>query len=146
MAEASTTNQVEFELVSPEKLLKSEPVEMVVVPGTEGDFGVLAGHSLLIAQVRPGVIDIHEAGQVRESIFVAGGFAEVSPERCTVLAEEAVPVNDIDRDRAEKRLEDARQALGEAEQAEDGDTSGPEKELKAAEAMVAAAETKTQSG
>jgi F-type H+-transporting ATPase subunit epsilon len=146
MAEASTTNQVEFELVSPEKLLKSEPVEMVVVPGTEGDFGVLAGHSLLIAQVRPGVIDIHEAGQVRESIFVAGGFAEVSPERCTVLAEEAVPVNDIDRDRAEKRLDDAKQALSEAEQAEDGDTSGPEKELKAAEAMVAAAETKTQSG
>ncbi len=146
MSETTQSNTVEFELVSPEKLLKSEPVEMVVVPGTEGDFGVLAGHSLLIAQVRPGVIDIHEAGQVRESIFVAGGFAEVSPERCTVLAEEAVPVNDIDRDGAEKRLEDAKQALSEAEQAEDGDTSGPEKELKAAEAMVAAAETQTQSG
>ncbi len=82
MSEASNT--VEFELVSPERLLKSEPVEMVVVPGAEGDFGVLPGHSMLIATVRPGVIDIHEGGQVRESIFVAGGFAEVSPERCTV--------------------------------------------------------------
>ena len=98
---------VEFELVSPQRLLKSEPVEMVVVPGAEGDFGVLPGHSLLIATVRPGVIDIHRDGAVAEKIFVAGGFAEVSPERCTVLAEEAVPVGDIDRAEAKKRLEDA---------------------------------------
>ena len=140
MSEASNT--VEFELVSPERLLKSEPVEMVVVPGAEGDFGVLPGHSLLIATVRPGVIDIHEGGQVRESIFVAGGFAEVSPERCTVLAEEAVPVADIDKEAAEKRLEDAKAALTEAGSEEDGATvtkAGAEKELKAAEAMVAAA-------
>ena len=139
MAENTDFNTIEFELVSPERLLKSEPVEMVVVPGTEGDVGVLPGHSLLIAAVRPGVIDIHEGGQVRESIFVAGGFAEVSPERCTVLAEEAVPVADIDRTEAEKRLEDAKQALTEAGEAEDGDTAGAEKELKTAEAMLAAA-------
>ena len=139
MSETADSNTIEFELVSPEKLLKSEPVEMVVVPGTEGDVGVLPGHSLLIAAVRPGVIDIHEGGQVRESIFVAGGFAEVSPERCTVLAEEAVPVADIDRTEAEKRLEDAKQALTEAGEAEDGDTAGAEKELKTAEAMLAAA-------
>ena len=139
MAETADKNTIEFELVSPERLLKSEPVEMVVVPGTEGDVGVLPGHSLLIAAVRPGVIDIHEGGQVRESIFVAGGFAEVSPERCTVLAEEAVPVADIDRTEAEKRLEDAKQALTEAGEAEDGDTAGAEKELKTAEAMLAAA-------
>ena len=139
MAEISTNNTIEFELVSPEKLLKSEPVEMVVIPGTEGDVGVLPGHSLLIAAVRPGVIDIHEGGQVRESIFVAGGFAEVSPERCTVLAEEAVPVADIDRAEAEKRLEDARQALIKAGEVEDGDTDAAERELKTAEAMLAAA-------
>ena len=139
MAEIADSKTIEFELVSPQKLLKSEPVEMVVVPGTEGDVGVLPGHSLLIAAVRPGVIDIHEGGQVRESIFVAGGFAEVSPERCTVLAEEAVPVADIDRAQAEKRLEDAKQALTKAGEAEDGDTAGPEKELKTAEAMLAAA-------
>ncbi len=139
---SEVSNTVEFELVSPERLLMSEPVEMVVVPGAEGDFGVLPGHSLLIATVRPGVIDIHEGGQVRESIFVAGGFAEVSPERCTVLAEEAVPVADIDKAAAEKRLEDAKAALAEAGSEEDGATvakAGAEKELKAAEAMVAAA-------
>ena len=138
MAESTQSNTVQFELVSPEKLLKSEPVEMVVVPGTEGDFGVLPGHSLLIAQVRPGVIDIHEGGAVKESIFVAGGFAEVSPEHCTVLAEEAVPTADIDKDAAEKRLEDAKQALAEAKDAEDGDLAAAEKEIKAAEAMLAA--------
>ena len=138
MAESTQPNTVEFELVSPEKLLKSEPVEMVVVPGTEGDFGVLPGHSLLIAAVRPGVIDIHEGGEVKESIFVAGGFAEVSPEHCTVLAEEAVPTADIDKDAAEKRLEDAKQALAEAKEAEDGDLAAAEKEIKAAEAMLAA--------
>ena len=140
------SNTVEFELVSPERLLKSEPVEMVVVPGTEGDFGVLPGHSLLISAVRPGVIDIHEGGAVKERIFVAGGFAEVSPERCTVLAEEAQPVDDIDRDAAEKRLEDAKQALSEADEAEDGDKAGAEKEVKAAEAMLAAADARAQSG
>ena len=139
MAEISANNTIEFELVSPEKLLKSEPVEMVVIPGTEGDVGVLPGHSLLIAAVRPGVIDIHEGGQVRESIFVAGGFAEVSPERCTVLAEEAVPVADIDRAEAEKRLEDAKQALTKAGEIEDGATDAAERELKTAEAMLAAA-------
>ena len=139
MAEISANNTIEFELVSPEKLFKSEPVEMVVIPGTEGDVGVLPGHSLLIAAVRPGVIDIHEGGQVRESIFVAGGFAEVSPERCTVLAEAAVPVADIDRVEAEKRLEDAKQALTNAGEVEDGDTDAAERELKTASAMLAAA-------
>ncbi len=139
---ATNTDRVEFELVSPQRLLKSEPVEMVVVPGAEGDFGVLPGHSLLIATVRPGVIDIHEGGRVRERIFVAGGFAEVSPGRCTVLAEEAVPVADIDKAAAEKRLEDAKAALAEAGSEEDGAAvtkGGAEKELRSAEGMVAAA-------
>jgi len=129
---------VEFELVSPQRLLKSEPVEMVVIPGAEGDFGVLPGHSLLIATVRPGVIDIHRDGAVAEKIFVAGGFAEVSPERCTVLAEEAVPVGDIDRAEAEKRLEDAKAALAKAGEDTEGDTQAADKEVKTAEAMVAA--------
>ncbi|MBT7944212.1 MAG: F0F1 ATP synthase subunit epsilon [Alphaproteobacteria bacterium] len=132
------TDTVEFELVSPQRLLISEPVEMVVVPGAEGDFGVLPGHSLLIATVRPGVINIHQDGKVAESIFVAGGFAEVSPERCTVLAEEAVPVGDLNQADAEQRLIDAKAALSKAAENTDGETAAAEKELKAAEAMVAA--------
>jgi len=133
---------VEFELVSPEKLLISEAVEMVVVPGAEGDFGVLPGHSLLISTVRPGVINIHEGGAIKNSIFVAGGFAEVSPERCTVLAEEAIPVADITINGAEKRLESAKAAIADlAEDAEDLSRVHAEKELKAAEAMMVAAKS-----
>ena len=98
---------VEFELVSPSKLLISEPVEMVVVPGTEGDIGVLQGHSSLISTVRPGVIEIHAGDDVRKRIFIAGGFCEVSPERCTVLAAEAIEVSSIVKATAQKRLEDA---------------------------------------
>ena len=100
-------NAVQFELVSPEKLLLSEEVEMVVVPGAEGDFGVLPGHTPVISSVRPGIIHIFEGGAVKSRIFVAGGFAEVTGERCTVLAEEAVPLDEIDRDQVEKDLQNA---------------------------------------
>ena len=127
---------VEFELVSPAKLLKSEPVEMVVVPGAEGDLGVLPGHSALIATVRPGVIDIHEGGSVKERIFVACGFCEISPERCTVLAEEAIEVSAIDKVAAQKRLEDATLAW---KNADDANKAKAEAERRIAEAMVAAA-------
>jgi F-type H+-transporting ATPase subunit epsilon len=88
---------LQFELVSPERLLLSQPVEMVVVPGEEGNFGVLPGHSLLISAVRPGIIEIYEGGRVKDRIFVAGGFAEVTPERCTVLAAEAMALPDLNR-------------------------------------------------
>lgn len=129
-------DMVDFELVSPERLLKSEAVEMVVVPGGDGDIGVLPGHSLLISTLRPGVIDIHEGGKVRESIFVGGGFCEVSPERCTVLAEEATAVEDLDKSAADARLSAANDALASAD--EDGKAAA-EAEVKLAEAMVAAA-------
>jgi F-type H+-transporting ATPase subunit epsilon len=91
---AETTN---FELVSPERLLLSQPVEMVVIPGAEGDIGVLPQHAPLITTLRPGTIAIYENNRVTRRIFVAGGFAEVTPERCTVLADEAVALEDADR-------------------------------------------------
>jgi F-type H+-transporting ATPase subunit epsilon len=111
--------QVEFELVSPEKLLLSEPVDMVVVPGGDGNFGVLPRHSPLISTVRPGVIEVYNKGAVEKRIFVAGGFAEVTGERCTVLAEEAVPVEEIDRAETEQALKDAREDLADAKEAAD---------------------------
>ena len=103
-------DKLQFELVSPEKLLLAEAVAMVVVPGGEGNFGVLPGHALLISTVRPGVIDVYgdEPSQVSERIFVSGGFAEVTPERCTVLADEAVPLASLERgelDQQQKTLE-----------------------------------------
>lgn len=106
---------IAFDLVTPEKLVKSEPVEMVVVPGTEGDMGVLPGHSLLVGMVRPGLVVIFEGGRAVEQIFVAGGLVDVTPERCTVLAVEARPLAEIGRPEAEARLARAREALGDAE-------------------------------
>ena len=131
-------DKVSFELVSPARLLLSEDVDMVVIPGAEGDFGVLPMHSPLVSSIRPGVINVYDGNDITQRIFVAGGFAEVSPERCTVLAEEAVPVADIDRGDAEQRLEDAKAALAKAEEDPESNTAAAEKELKIAEAMIAA--------
>jgi F-type H+-transporting ATPase subunit epsilon len=101
--------KVDFELVSPARLLTSKPVDMVVVPGDEGDFGVLPGHAPLLSTVRPGVILVYEGREVSERIFVAGGFAEVTRERCTVLAELAMPVSEIDSAQTERDLHTARE-------------------------------------
>ena len=105
---------VEFEMVIPENLLFSEKVELVVVPGAEGDFGVLPGHSPFISTLRPGVISIYENNLVNQRIFVTGGFAEVTPDRCTVLADEAIDLNSAERSELELRVEEARKALDEA--------------------------------
>jgi F-type H+-transporting ATPase subunit epsilon len=103
-----------FELVSPSRLLASSPVDMVVVPGTEGDFGALERHSPMIAAVRPGVLDVHEGGKVSSRVFLSGGFAEVTEERVTVLAEEAIPLADLTRELAAARQDLARQAANDA--------------------------------
>ena len=127
---------VEFELVSPERLLLSRPVGMVVVPGSEGDFGVLPGHAPLISTVRPGVITVFENGTVTDRIFVAGGFAEVTAERCTVLAEEAVPVASIDRAEADTQVQYCREELAAA--GDEASRTAITRRLAIAEARVAA--------
>lgn len=90
-------DKLHFDLVSPEKLLLSENVDMVTVPGKEGDFGVLAGHSPMMTVLRPGVINVDEAGKPQRRIFVRGGFAEVTPAGLTVLAEHTIPVEELDQ-------------------------------------------------
>jgi F-type H+-transporting ATPase subunit epsilon len=130
---------LQFELVSPEKLLLSQPVGLVVVPGSEGNFGVLPGHSLLIATVRPGVIDVYANGlpTITERIFVSGGFAEVTPERCTVLADEALPISALDRGAIEQQARTLAATLASlSEQA----ARAPEPERAQLQAEVAAAE------
>jgi F-type H+-transporting ATPase subunit epsilon len=106
--------KVQFELVSPERLLMSQAVDMVVVPGSEGDFGVLPGHAPLISTVRPGVIEVYEGSTITDRIFVAGGFTEVTPERCTVLAEQAERLQDLDRGQVESELKALREELAAA--------------------------------
>ncbi len=129
-------NKVSFELVTPSALAISEDVDMVVVPGADGDFGVLAGHTPIVTTVRPGVINMYTNGAITKSLFVEGGFAEANPERCTVLAESAIDVAELNAKDAESRLASARQAFGAAD--EDGKPAA-EIELRIAEEMVRAA-------
>jgi len=133
-------DKVKFELVSPEKLLLSEEVEMVVVPGGEGNFGVLPGHALFISTVRPGVIDVYEGSQITERIFVSGGFAEVTPERCTVLANEVLAPADVKREEGERRLAEAEAAYSTIDAV---DVEGEElalERIQSARALVEAAD------
>jgi F-type H+-transporting ATPase subunit epsilon len=126
----------EFELVSPERLVLSEPVDMAVIPGSEGDFGVLAGHSLVISTLRPGVIEIWQGEVVTNRLFVGGGFAEVTDTRCTVLADEAVPVGEINAAAAQAEFERLR---GEFDMADSDEAKRVlELRLAVAEAKVAA--------
>ena len=95
---------VELEIVSPEKLLLSRPVEMVVLPAYEGEMGVLPGHSPMIVLLRGGTIRLYDGDKVTEKLFVSGGFAEVTGQRVTVLAKEAIPVGELSKAEGERRL------------------------------------------
>jgi F-type H+-transporting ATPase subunit epsilon len=104
--------KIPFEIVSPERLLVSDAADMVTVPGAEGDFGVMAGHMPLISMLRPGVIDVRggaKSGDMR--LFVLGGFAEAKPDRLTVLAEEAIPMAQIDAAALEQRIRNTEEDL-----------------------------------
>ncbi len=126
----------QFELVAPEKLIYSDDIEFVVVPGAEGDFGVLPGHALLLSSVRPGTIEIYENDKPKERFFVSGGFAEVTPELCTVLSTESVNLAEIDDGEARKRLDIAERNLNDS--GSDAEREKYEKELQVAQALVIA--------
>lgn len=96
-------DKLHFELVSPEKLLKSADVDMVVVPGTEGDFGVLPMHAPVVSTLRTGIIEVHNDSD-QEKLLVVGGFAEVNSEGLTILAEQATALKDVDRAAYEAEL------------------------------------------
>lgn len=110
------TEQIQFELVSPEEKLVSEPVRLAVIPGEEGEFGVGAGHESLVASLKAGVVKLYQdSSDEPRAIFIAGGFADVTGQNCTVLAEEAVNVNDLDRDVLEQQIRDLNEDLVRAE-------------------------------
>ncbi len=130
---------VHFELVSPERLLVSRDVYMVVVPGSEGDFGVLPGHAPLMSTIRPGSIAIYPTSMndVPERIFIDGGFAEVSASGLTILAESATPVAELDVEGSAARLVEARAAVAAA--TTDAEREVAERRVASLEAMQAAA-------
>jgi F-type H+-transporting ATPase subunit epsilon len=138
-------DKVEFELVSPEKLLVSQPVTMVVVPGAEGALGVLPGHAPMIVTVKPGVIDIYgnDMTTVTQRIFVAGGFCEITAGRVTVLAEEAADLEAVrrqDKGTLEKQVADLAEDLQDAKS--EGERHAVEAKLAIAQAKL---ELQTQS-
>jgi F-type H+-transporting ATPase subunit epsilon len=129
-----------LELVSPERLLLSREVEMAVLPAAEGEMGVLPGHAPMIVALRGGVIAVTEGGQVTERLFVGGGFAEVAPDRCTVLADEATPVAALSKSAAEARLAEAQLAYDMLAEPTPEKRDVAQARLLSARAMVQAAE------
>ena len=109
-----------FDLVSPENLIFNDEVGMIIVPGKDGDIGVLPGHSKLLSSLRPGRVMVYgEDKNLLKSFFISGGFAEVNPEKCIVLAESVDEINALDKSLIEKEIqelenqesEDSRQQL-----------------------------------
>ncbi|MAK63461.1 MAG: F0F1 ATP synthase subunit epsilon [Maricaulis sp.] len=120
-------DKLHFDLVSPERRLFAGDVDQVVVPGEEGDFGVLPNHAPFMSVIRPGAIAVLNDGST-ERTFIHGGFAEVTPAGLTILAEEAIPMSEIDADKLAQDLSDAR---------EDVATAKDEEEREHAEGLVA---------
>ena len=103
----------QFELVSPERLLMSEPVDQVVVPGSEGYFTVLKGHAAMMSTLRPGVVEVTR-GDDKDSIFVRGGFADVSPAGLTILAEQAILLADVNAEMLAGEVKNAEEDVADA--------------------------------
>ena len=98
---------ISFDLVSPENLIFNDEVGMIIVPGKDGDFGVLPGHSKVMSSLRPGRVMVYGEGKnLLKSFFVSGGFAEVNPEKCIVLAESVDEVNTLDKSSIEKEIQE----------------------------------------
>jgi F-type H+-transporting ATPase subunit epsilon len=119
--------KLSFQLVMPEREVLATEADMVVVPGSEGDFGVLHGHAPLISTVRPGVLEVIQDNKVDKRYMVVGGFAEVTPERCTVLADEATPFEEVSADQLAERERLAAQELSDA--VTDAERATAEKQL-----------------
>lgn len=127
---------IALEIISPEKLLLKRDVDMVVVPGTEGDIGVLPGHSKLITGLRGGLVDIYEKGQISSRYFVSGGFAEVTESRCAVLADAIIPQDELDASVAQAALTEAQAAYEAVDIQDQGAYLEATDRLISAQAMV----------
>jgi F-type H+-transporting ATPase subunit epsilon len=96
-----------FELVSPERLVFAGEVQSVVVPGSEGQFTVLKDHAPVMSTLKPGIIDIFESPSRTLRFFVCGGFADVAPAGLTILADDAVPLDEVDASKIDADIKDA---------------------------------------
>jgi F-type H+-transporting ATPase subunit epsilon len=111
--------KISFDLVSPERLLLSEDADMVTIPGSEGEMGVMAGHMSLITTLKPGMIDVRVSHGNHHRFLVTGGFAEVTATKITVLAEDAIPVASLTEEALNQRIIDAEEIIATAHSAEE---------------------------
>ncbi len=129
-------DKIAFDLVSPERLLLSDQADMVTVPGTEGYMGVMAGHSPVISTLRPGTISVQGASEGDVRFFIRGGFAEITAGKITVLAEEAIPMAELDLSVLDQRIRDAEEdvaaAKTDAERARAAESLDDLKQVRAA--------------
>lgn len=125
-----------LEIISPERLLLARDVDMVVIPGTEGDLGILPGHAKLVTSLRGGLVDLYEAGAVTDRFFVTGGFAEVTESRCSVLADTIIRQAEIDKAKAETELSAAQAAYAAVDLTDADAYREASDRLIAAQAMV----------
>lgn len=114
----------QFELVSPERQLLSEQVLEVIVPGTEGEFGVLKNHSSFMSTIQPGILKVRREGGQLDEYFVRGGFADVATSGLTVLAEQAIPVADLKAEHLDKQIKDAEEDVADAKDDESRQKAG----------------------
>jgi F-type H+-transporting ATPase subunit epsilon len=128
--------KLHFDLVAPERLIASEEADQVDIPGAEGMIGVLPNHAPLMTVLSPGVVRVKNGGEEKR-IFVRGGFAEISPLGLTILAEEAVPVKELDRAQIETRIKNAEQDLADADAPYERKTRA-ERELRELKDLAAA--------
>ncbi len=135
------TKTIHFELVSPEQKLVSEDVHMAVMPGDAGAFGVMAGHASLVASLGNGVVRLYKQkdDSAPRQIFIAGGFADVTAEKCVVLAEEAVAVKDLESGKLSQRLRDLEEDFATAKEKADKDRIRAK--IVVVKAMLSAAQT-----
>jgi len=113
--------QTTLEIVSPTRLLLSEPVDLAEIPAYEGYIGVLPGHAPMIATLRGGLIRVHQGGSVTKQLYVGRGFVEIAPDRCTVLADEVIPADELSLDTARARVAEAESGYQAAAESRDAD-------------------------
>ncbi len=106
---------IQLEIVSPARLVLSRAVDMVVMPGYEGDLAAMENHAPMITLLRGGIIALHQGGQVTDRFFVGGGFAEITAERCTILADDASPVAELSAEAARANLAEAERRYAETD-------------------------------
>ena len=120
---------ISFDLVSPEQLLFNDEVGMIIVPGKDGDIGVLPKHSKVLSSLRPGRVMVYgENKNLLKSFFVAGGFVEINPEKCIVLAEGVNEMSDLDKSSIQQQIQEL----------ESGASDSAKEELAIAQSKIAA--------